>query len=407
MNILYLCEEYPPGKNGGIGTMVNVLGRELVRQGHNVYVAGLYPPGYSQADYDEDKGVKVWRLRYKADIGLIKGNYSFFDTLYLKLYKYSALLHFDTIASARYLFGFIKDLVKEYNIDIIEMPDWNTFLHNSLTTSHIPSFEVPLVIKLNGSDSYFAREMNTRINSRIFKAEQALLNRANAIASASLYTAKKTKEIFKVSKEITVLYNSINIPSNVEKSAHSNTVIFTGALVRKKGIISLLQAWNLANTRCPRANLHIYGKGPVHKLKKLLTKDSGSSVFFHEHVSREILLRELSNSTVAIFPSYSECFSFAPLEAMAAGCAVIYSSRSSGPELITHNEDGFLIDPDDINAIADAIVLLLTNKDLRDKIAKAGKKTISEKFNITISARQHISFYNKVIQAGFKRKDGH
>ena len=30
MNILYICDEYPPGKNGGIGTMVQVLGRELV-----------------------------------------------------------------------------------------------------------------------------------------------------------------------------------------------------------------------------------------------------------------------------------------------------------------------------------------------------------------------------------------
>jgi len=397
MNVLYLCEEYPPGKNGGIGTMVNVLGRELVRQGHNVYVVGLYPLGYGQADYEEDNGVKIWRLRYKADIGLVKGSYLFLDKLFLKLYKYTGLLHFDTVASTKNLFGLITNLIKKYNIDIIEMPDWNTFLHNSLTTIHIPSFTVPLIIKLNGSNSYFSKEMNIRINNRIFKAEHTLLNRANAIASASLYTAQKTKEIFNVSKEITILHNSINIPLDLGKRVPNNNIIFTGALIRKKGIISLLQAWNLVNIKYPDIKLHVYGKGPVSKLKKMLNKKSIASVFFHKHVTREVILKELSNASVAIFPSYSECFSFAPLEAMATGCPVIYSSRSSGHELITHNENGLLIDPDDINAIADAIIFLVNNKDLRNKIAEAGRKTIFEKFNITLSARRHILFYTKVI----------
>jgi len=38
--------------------MVRMLGREMVKQGHTVCVAGLYPPGYGQADYEEDQGVK-------------------------------------------------------------------------------------------------------------------------------------------------------------------------------------------------------------------------------------------------------------------------------------------------------------------------------------------------------------
>jgi glycogen synthase len=46
MNILYICDEYPPGPNGGIGSVVQNLARELVKQGHKVYVVGLYPIGY-------------------------------------------------------------------------------------------------------------------------------------------------------------------------------------------------------------------------------------------------------------------------------------------------------------------------------------------------------------------------
>lgn len=398
MNILYFCEEYPSGKNGGIGTMVNVLGRELVKQGHNVYVTGLYPLGYGQPDFEQDNGVKIWRLRYKADVGLVKGSYSFSDKLYLKFYKYTGLLHFDNLASTKYLFNFIRNIIQQYDIDIIEMPDWNNFLYNSLTTIHVPQFAVPLIVKLNGSKSYFSKEMKAPVNNPVLKAESALLKRADAILSASFYTAQKTKEIFNLSKKITVLHNSISIPLNFKRYSVKNNVIFTGALIKKKGIISLLQAWNLVNKKFPLANLNIYGKGPVDKLKKLLNKNSISSVVFHNHVSREILLEELANSCVAVFPSYTEGFSFAPLEAMAVKCPVIYSSRSSGPELITHNENGLLVDPDDISAIANAIVLLIGNKVLRNKLAEAGRKTISEKYNIEISAQQHILFYNKILR---------
>jgi len=397
MNILYLCEEYPPGKNGGIGTMVQVLGRTLVQQGHNVFVVGLYPHGYGQQHYEEDEGVKIWRLRYKTDIGLIRNTYSFSDNLWRRFLKYSTLLHWDTKFSTAALFSFIKKLIVQYDIDIIEMPDWNTFLHNSLTTINVPSFTIPLVVKLHGSYCYFQNETGEQLNKKIFAAEKQLLKRADAITSVSLYTADQTKNLFAINKEITVLYNCIPLPSSSLLHEPGNTIIFTGSLVKRKGVYSLLKAWNIVHRQMPFLSLHLLGKGPVKELQKLVDNNALSSVIFHGHVTRDVLLKELTTAAVAVFPSYSECFSMAPLEAMAAGCAVIYTSKSSGPELITHKMNGLLIDPDDINAIANAILLLMQDETLRTQIAKAGKATIAEKFNISNAARQHVDFYNKVI----------
>jgi glycosyltransferase involved in cell wall biosynthesis len=82
---------------------------------------------------------------------------------------------------------------------------------------------------------------------------------------------------------------------------------------------------------------------------------------------------------------------------MAAGCAVIYTLRSSGPELITDKVNGLLIDPDNADAIANAILLLIQNEALRTTIAKAGRELITEKFNIDNSAREQVAFYNKVV----------
>lgn len=403
MNILYICEEYPPGKTGGIGTVVNVLGRELVKQGHHIYTVGLYPHGYAQADYEEDNGIKIWRLRYRSDIGLIRNNYSITDIFFLKCLKYSSFLHWDTGISSKTLFNFIKEIIEKYHINIIEMPDWNTFLHNSLTTVHVPAFKVPLVVKLHGSHSYSQSEVNIPLNKRIFRAEKNLLNRADAVSAVSRYTASETKKLFGLAKDFSVLYNSINTQRGSETEKVDNKVVFTGALTQRKGIHSLLKAWNLVKKQNYFVTLHVFGKGPVNELKKILEREALTSVYFHGHVSREKLLNELATSAVAVFPSYTECFSLAPLEAMAAGCAVIYTLKSSGPELIVDGENGLLVNPDDINGIVKAINLLVTDKKLRQSIACAGKKMVSDRFDITNSARQHIDFYNKVISE-FKSK---
>ena len=285
------------------------------------------------------------------------------------------------------------------------MPDWNTFLHNSLTTVHVPVFKIPLVVKLHGSYSYFRNEMNNSLPKKIFFSEKNLLNRADMISAVSLYTASETKKLFGITKDLSILYNTISIPRNSMVEKIDNKVVFTGTLTKKKGIYSLLKAWNFVKSKIPSVTLHVYGKGPVNELKKMLEKEALATVTFYGHVSRETLLNELATSAIAVFPSYSECFSLAPLEAMAAGCAVIYTSKSSGPELIVDGVNGLLVSPDDINAIAKAIILLIDDKKLRKTIADAGKRSVSEKFNVVNSAQQHIAFYNDVIREFTGRKD--
>jgi glycogen(starch) synthase len=127
MNILFVCDEYPPGRNGGIGSMVRNLAVEFVRQGHQVFVVGLYPHGYGGDDFFIDEGVKVWRKKYVTDIGLISNTFSLKDKILLKLLRVTGILKMDAKWSAQKLFSFIGQLIKQYKIDIIEIPDHNQF----------------------------------------------------------------------------------------------------------------------------------------------------------------------------------------------------------------------------------------------------------------------------------------
>ncbi len=396
MNILYLCEEYPPGKNGGIGSMVKSLATSLAAQGHQVYVVGLYPHGYGGADYEEDQGVKVFRLRYATDWGLIRNNFSFTDNLLYRFLRFTGLLNWDARRSGQHLFHKVKQLVQAHAIDIIEMPDWNTFLHNARRPITLPDFGVPLVVKFHGGHSYLRQQAGLAVNPVIFEAEKALLQKATALVAVSQYTAQQTAALFQLQQPIKILYNGIPLPPDNHLPLTEGKIVFAGALSVNKGVPILLQAWNLVHQQYPQASLHMYGKGPVQQLKQILQGSAAQTVHFYGHMPRQSVMAAFATATAAVFPSQAECFALAPLEAMANGCPVIYTSQSSGPELITDGENGLLVDPNSADAIAAAIILLLQDHDLRNRLAVAGKATVAEKFNIEEVAAQHLDFYKTI-----------
>lgn len=84
---------------------------------------------------------------------------------------------------------------------------------------------------------------------------------------------------------------------------------------------------------------------------------------------------------------------------MSAGCPVIYTKRASGPELIDNGVNGLLVDPDNQREIADNILLLLHDQNLRQQLSQNGRNTVINKFNIAHSAKKHIDFYRTVIDA--------
>jgi glycosyltransferase involved in cell wall biosynthesis len=397
MKILFICDEYPPGKNGGIGTAVQVLSRELVKQGHSVYVAGLCSYVYGGASYEVDEGVKVWRKRYGLNIPLSPDH-----PIMNKIPAFIRQFLNGRQAFNRFV-RFISELVHDEKIEVIEIPDWNTFATCVGFIVKWPSFQVPLIVKSHGSYTYFSHEAHTALKKRIHSVDVELYRRADALSAVSLYTAEVNRKLFNISRPIKVLYNSLQIPDQkITAQRDDFTVLFTGSMIAKKGIFQLMKAWNLVHMNVPQAKLRVFGRGDAQQVAALLNEECRQSVYFGGHISRELLYQELSVATLAVFPSYSECFALGPMEATAFSCPVIYTTRSSGPELISHGVDGLLVDPDHVEELAGAIMKLLADKQLRTSLAGMAQKKIREEFSISRSAAQHIAFYQQVI-ADFKK----
>jgi len=379
MTICFVCNEYPPVPHGGIGSMTQVMGRALLARGHRVRVIGTFPQS-EPVLREEDAGVQVWRLQVPpGKLGWLVARYRLFRT--------------------------VADWARSGEIDLVEVPDYQGY------AAGWPRLPVPVVGRLHGSGAYFAAEMGWRIDLLSFWLERASLRRCDGVASTSRYTADRSERIFRLTRTAAVLHNPVEVPPAGSASTRSrNQVVFTGTLNPKKGVISLIRAWNFVKRVCPDTELHMFGKDGTAPDGSSMTaglirslNGTAGSVHFHGHVSRDRLIHALEHYRVAVFPSYAEAFAMAPLEAMAHGCPTIYSKRGSGPELIDHGANGLLVDPDRPEEIAKAIIRVLQDDELAARLGAAGRKRVTEAFSAEQVVGRNEAFYREAID-GFQKR---
>ena len=116
-------------------------------------------------------------------------------------------------------------------------------------------------------------------------------------------------------------------------------------------------------------------------------------VIFTDFVPEADLPAYYSGAEVFALPSLYEGFGFPVLEAMACGCPVITSNNSSLPEVV--GEAGIMVNPSNINNLAQAIRQVLTNDKLRDEMVTRGLEQ-AKKFSWEKTARQTLEVYKKV-----------
>ena len=87
------------------------------------------------------------------------------------------------------------------------------------------------------------------------------------------------------------------------------------------------------------------------------------------------------------------------LEGMAAGVPVAASRVGGVPDLIRHEVDGLMFDPEKPEQIRDTITRLIRDKELRTRIARAGNETAWRQFHPKIIAEKHLGIYQDVLAA--------
>lgn len=391
MNLLFYCSEYPPYKAGGIGTVTKIVAEELVRRGHNVSVIGYYPDIEEPFVEEWITGVRV--IRYNLGYR----NTRLKERLFVLLRKIG-LSGFITKRELAFIEDKIEAFIHDNQIDILELTDYYPFvLCNSKLTFR--KFSVPTVLRVHGSAS-FIQNLSGNGRKAYDANDERHFQRCDYISAVSRYSFEYIRKHFSLPdiKSWKVIYNPIE-DSFVHKSSpvDNDNVLFIGKLTETKGCYSLIKAFNISAEKYSSLQLRLVGKGDEEKVKKMIDPRFLDRVHFLGYCNRERIKEEINNCSFACIPSYFENFSMVPLEIMARGKAVIYTSRTSGNEIIEDGYDGYTIDPDNICQIAEKIEQLVDNHKLRDLFACRSFVKINETFRLSVILKSYIDFYTNII----------
>lgn len=220
---------------------------------------------------------------------------------------------------------------------------------------------------------------------------------SNAVAQSLI------KLEFVPSKKIFILHNGIDfqkfykIADNKPISSSSKiTIGVVCRLERQKGILYLLLAMKIILAKFPTAKLEIVGDGSLLEELEKFSKKIGisNSVKFFGKFADVIPFYKRMN--IFVLPSIYEGFGIVLLEAMAAGVPVVATSVDGVKEVVNDGEDGVLVRPKDPQAIADAVIKIIENDQLTERLVMTGYRR-AELFDI----REHVfklhNFYNNLL----------
>jgi len=155
--------------------------------------------------------------------------------------------------------------------------------------------------------------------------------------------------------------------------AGAKVVTTVARLHRDKGYRDLLDVVPLVVEQAPAARFVWVGEGPLRSelVESIEAKNLGSVV--HLLGYRADIPRVLAESTIFVLPTYYEGFSFALLEAMQAGVPIVAGDAPGVEELVMNGETGLLCKPGDTLHLSRAILRLLRDADLRERLSRAAQ----------------------------------
>ncbi len=262
---------------------------------------------------------------------------------------------------------------------------YGSFWRKSVLCALAFAFGVPYVIHLHSGR--LAEFYQGGCNALAKAWVRAVLREAARVVVLSRHWRDEVRKIEPAART-TIIGNPIPVPPSVEPLRRpARTVLFLAWLQRTKGVLDLLRAIPIVLRSVPEATFVIAGRGlhdgespeSIMKLaRSLRVAHALRCPGWVDGVMKESVLRE---SDVFVLPSYFEGLPVALMEAMARGVPVIATRVGGIPDVIEDGVNGLLVNPGQPEALARAIVAMLTDDALRTRLRESARTHVRERYS--------------------------
>jgi len=205
----------------------------------------------------------------------------------------------------------------------------------------------------------------------------------------------KDKLKWKELNQVEVIHNPISFFPEQASDCLSRQVIAVGRYTCQKGFDILFEAWKIVSEKHPDWILRIYGGGKREDYQPIVDSLGISKTCILETAVSNIDEKH-RESSIYVMSSRYEGFPMALPEAMSCGLPAVSFDCDCGPsEIINDGEDGFLVEMGNINVLAEKIIYLIENENIRIKMGQQARKNI-ERFKIEKIAQQWKNLFESV-----------
>ncbi len=198
--------------------------------------------------------------------------------------------------------------------------------------------------------------------------------------------------------KITRIWNGIDIDRfDYHGPLDCPHAISVGRLVPEKDFATLLEAIPMVLTQLPDFRLRIVGSGPERANLEQIIEDQNLQEAVELLGERQDVPDLLASSGLYISSSVTEGISLTLLEAMAVGLPTIATRVGGSPEIVADGQTGYIVEPSDATALAQAIVRLCKNsRDWRD-MGEAGRRRVERHFSIEGMISKYEDLYVRAL----------
>jgi glycosyltransferase involved in cell wall biosynthesis len=327
---------------------------------------------------------------------------NFLELSYKKISDKKQIPENELKEKARDFFLFVKDLLDEHKIDIVNAenlyldfpPIYSLILNMVCFTKNIP-----LVLRAH---SFAGTEMEISLVNGLFWDKVICVSKSvtgdffgkgvNINKLDTHYLGVNTKE-FKPTANGCKLISKLKLPKDAKVVLHASRITDGKKdILKEKGIIALLEAFSqlapknenlfllIATARAPKKFREEFNQA-LDKLNGYIQLHNLTGRVICKEFELEDMACVYNGADLFVLASENETFGLVYIEAMACGTPVIGTNIGGIPEVITDNFDGFLVEPDNPSMLAQRIEKIIYDDEERKKFVKNALKTVRRKFS--------------------------
>jgi glycosyltransferase involved in cell wall biosynthesis len=366
--------------------------KAIQKQGHILRIITVHHPG--AAKYEVIDGLEVFRMQYlpenyevlQKDAAGIPAAWG--KNLWNKLSMIPFFLSL-CVGTAKYAKGF--DIIHA-NWSLSGLAAYFTHLFH----------KCPYIVTIHGSDIF------KTLNQKFLRIPVKIsLQNAEFIIAVSKALSSTAMKLGIPGNKFQIIPTGLNVQKFPVASTQqrTNSLLFVGSLIERKGVIYLLEAMIFVKEKYPEYKLLIVGEGVLRNQLETYVYEHNleDHVFFLGTKSQQEVSRLMRKAKLFILPSIEEGQGAVLVEAMSSGTPCIGSNVGGIPDVISEDV-GMLFEPGNSKELFKAISCMLDSEDFWNQASKCARIRAEEVYNWDLLASKITVLYKKVLDITQKRK---